>query len=157
MKEKFLAEIFSHQALVHRVCRMYRDQQEDREDLFQEIIYQLWKSYPQFKGQAKISTWMYRIALNTAMASFRKGKVELDATPLEQIELAGEDPEDNDKEALEWAIRQLNDAERAIVTLYLEDLSYREIAAIVGITENYVAVRLNRIRDKIKKLLTTNP
>ena len=76
MKEKFLAEIFSHQALVHRVCRMYRDQQEDREDLFQEIIYQLWKSYPQFKGQAKISTWMYRIALNTAMASFRKGKVE---------------------------------------------------------------------------------
>lgn len=67
-----------HQGLIHKICRMYRDSREDQEDLFQEIVYQLWKSYPQFQGKSKITTWMYRIGLNTAMAAFRKPTVKID-------------------------------------------------------------------------------
>jgi len=70
----FLVLIQEHQGIIHKICRLYRDSKEDREDLFQEITYQLWKSFPSFKGEAKVSTWMYRIALNTAIASFRKKK-----------------------------------------------------------------------------------
>ena len=154
MKDKFQDEIFQHQALIHKICRIYRDTKEEREDLFQDIIYQLWKAYPQFLGKSKITTWMYRIGLNTAMATFRKQKIKYSELQNQQ-EFADKSTEaDNDqRDQLVWAVKQLNDADRAIVTLYLDDLSYQEISEIIGISENYVGVRLNRIKEKIKEHL----
>jgi len=153
MKEKFQEDIFQHQALVHKICQMYRDTKQDREDLFQEIIYQLWKSYPQFEGRSKISTWMYRIGLNTAMATFRKPTIiNIELAPNAEIANSMDDTDER-RERLWWAVKKMNEADRAIITLYLDDLNYQEIAEITGISENYVGVRLNRIKEKIRKLL----
>lgn len=152
---QFLALIAENQAIIHKVCRLYRDSREDREDLFQEITYQLWRALPSFKGEAKVSTWLYRVALNTAIASFRKKKPDVSySTSLPDL------PEETQSEELEIrqerlfaALKQLDDSEKAIVTLYLEELSYQQIAEITGINENYVGVKLNRIKNKIQKLL----
>lgn len=156
MKDQFTDEIFSHQALIHKICRMYRDTPEDQEDLFQEIIYQLWKSYPKFQGKSKVSTWMYRIGLNTAMASFRKPKVKLlYSAALPEKNILPEVAESWREELLFSAIRQLSEDERALIALYLDDLSYVEISEIVGISENNIGVRLNRIKKKLKVILNT--
>lgn len=152
---QFLAIIKEHQAIIHKICRLYRESKEDREDLFQEITFQLWKSLPGFKGEAKISTWIYRIGLNTAIAIFRKNKPEIEYSPV-----LPDMPEEQQNEEL--ALRQerlfvvlklLDDSEKAIITLYFEDLTYQQIAEIIGINENYVGVKLNRIKNKIQKLL----
>ncbi len=157
MKDQFTAEILPHQALIHKICRMYRDTPEDREDLFQEIIYQLWKSYPKFENKSKITTWMYRIGLNTAMASFRKPKVTLHySDTIPDKKTPQETQTDTWREELLFtAIRKLEEDERALIALYLEDLSYAEIAEVIGISENNVGVRLNRIKTKLKTILNT--
>jgi len=156
MKERFLEEILEHQALIHKICRMYRDSKEDREDLFQEITYQLWKAYPSFQGRAKISTWMYRIGLNTAIATFRKPKITQPQAhnDIERMNISEGFAEDDNSLKLHWAIKQMNKSDKALIALYLDDLSYQEMAEILGISENYIGVRLNRIKGKIKKLLT---
>ncbi len=155
-EEEFLNTIFEHQALIHKVCHLYRDRKEDREDLFQEITYQLWKSYPKFEGRSKITTWMYRICLNTAIASFRKPEIKTTDVsdflePLSEAEEEG----NFQKEQLFSAIRKLDDAEKAIITLYLEGLDHTEISQIIGVTKNNLSVRLNRIKNKIRILLNT--
>lgn len=134
---------------------MYRDNAEDREDLFQEIVYQLWKSYPEFKGDAKVSSWMYRIALNTAMAVFRKKKPAIeyrDEFP-EVSHRSDETSVSDNEERLFQALKLLDDGEKAVISLYLDDLNYKEIAELLGISENNVGVRLNRIKTKLKKIL----
>lgn len=153
-QEIFLGILRQHESILHKICRLYRDTPEDREDLFQEIIYQLWKSYSSFQGQAKLSSWIYRIALNTALASFRKKKPLVsypDSLP-DNIVVPAPVPTEQ-QEQLFQALQQLSDAEKAIITLYLEDLSYQEIAAITGIDVNYVGVKLNRIKGKLKTIL----
>lgn len=151
--ENFLKVIHENQALIHKVCNIYRDSKEDKEDLFQEITYQLLRAYPKFQGRSKITTWMYRIALNTAMASFRKAKIiiskakEIPELPLEENE------ESINKARLFSAIRQLDDVEKAMISLYLEDMDHSEIADVMGITKNNVSVRLNRIKNKIRTLI----
>ncbi|NLR79571.1 RNA polymerase sigma factor [Chitinophaga eiseniae] len=153
-KQAFLATITQHQGMLHKLCRLYRDTPEDREDLFQEMIYQLWKSFPSFKGNAKISTWIYRIALNTALASFRKKSLPVTYTDTFPEIAQPADHRDNEQQELFFAVlKQLSDAEKAIIALYLEEMSYQEIAGIIGIEENYVGVKLNRIKNKIKSLL----
>ncbi|MNH24982.1 ECF RNA polymerase sigma factor SigR [compost metagenome] len=152
---QFLILINEHQGIIHKICRVYRDIREDREDLFQEITFQLWKSRESFKNDAKISTWIYRIALNTAIATFRKKKADIQYCPiLPDLE---EEPLDEAlalrQERLFTALKQLDDGDKAIITLYLEDLSYQQIADITGISENYVGVKLNRIKIKIQNLL----
>ena len=77
MKEDFIKSINEYQNIIHKICRLYRNSHEDREDLFQEIVYQLWKSYPKFKGESKISTWIYRVAFNTSIVTFRKNKISI--------------------------------------------------------------------------------
>lgn len=154
---QFLIFINDHQGIIHKICRIYRDIREDREDLFQEIIFQLWKSYPRFRHKSKISTWIYRIALNTAIATFRKKKRDIEYRPI-LPEVADEQPDDElalRHERLFDALKQLDDGDKAIITLYLEDLSYQQIAEITGISENYVGVKLNRIKNRIQNLLNS--
>lgn len=152
---QFLQLITEHQGIIHKVCRLYRDSKEDREDLFQEISYQLWKAVSSFKGEAKLSTWIYRVALNTAIASFRKKKPDIEYSPI--LPDVPEEMQNEElalrQEQLFAILKQLDDAEKAIITLYLEELSYQQIAEVIGINENYVGVKLNRVKNKIQKLL----
>ena len=150
----FLALVKEHQKIIHKICYIYRDSREDREDLFQEITFQLWKAWPSFKGDAKVTTWMYRIALNTAIAIFRKNKLIIEFTselPDRADNITEDDFELKQKQLLA-ALKLLNDTEKAIITLYLEGLSYSRIAEIIGINENYVGVKINRIKIKIQKI-----
>ncbi len=136
---------------------MYENDPEVRNDLFQEIVLQLWKSFPSFRGEAKITTWMYRIALNTAISGLRKQSRRVKTEDLSDIHLnitdsGGMDLEENFQK-LQWAIRQLTEIERAMIMMALEEISYEEIAETIGITQNNVRVRMNRIREKLKKLM----
>ena len=152
-KSQFLDLIDQHQGIIHKICRLYRNSKEDREDLFQEILLQLWKSVSTFDNRSKFSTWMYRVALSTAIAVYRKNQPGILYRPELPDRPAEQEQEDERYEQLLQAIKQLNDADKALILLYLEDLSYREIAEITGITENNVGVRLKRIRDRIQQLI----
>lgn len=155
MQKTFLKTIQLHQNIIHKVSRMYRDTREDQQDLFQEIVYQLWKSFPGFRGDSKISTWIYRIALNTSMATFRKQKtlLEFPENIPDNYQYTDQQDMSENEERMYEALRQLNDSEKAIISLFLEDYSYHEIAAIIGIKENYVGVKINRIKEKLKLIL----
>ena len=164
-KNKIAAElverITENQGAIHKVCNVYANSREDREDLKQEIILQLWKSYPGFQGKSKFSTWMYRIAFNTAITNIRKSKrhpiVEV-LSVTEQSIPAREDIDymDDDMNSLFKAIAKLRDVEKAIVTLYLEEKSYKDIGEIVGISEKNVSVKIVRLKDKLKKLINND-
>ena len=155
MERAFLKIVEDNQGIIYKVCKMYRDTKEDQEDLFQEIVLQLWKAFPEFRKESKVSTWMYRIALNTAIAIFRKNKIEIEF--IESIPRSykpnTEDITSENEERMFEAIRTLNKAERAIIALYLEDYPYKEIALITGITENYVGVKISRIKEILKNIL----
>lgn len=137
---------------------MYCDTEEDRNDLFQEIVAQLWKSFPSFRNESKVTTWMYRVGLNTAITSFRKNKRRPDKSGLayENIQIADENSEAETEENikhLHCAVAQLTGIEKSIILLFLENKKYEEIAEITGITQNYVRVKMNRIKKKLKKLM----
>jgi RNA polymerase sigma factor (sigma-70 family) len=155
MEKEFLKVIHDFQKIIYKICRVYRDSREDQEDLFQEIVYQLWKSYPSFKGESKVSSWIYRIALNTAIAIYRKSKILIDYYQEfpEHIQPSDEKTISENEERLFWALRKLNDSEKAVISLYLEDFNYQEIAEITGLSESNVGVRLNRIKNKLKEIL----
>ncbi len=155
MEKPFLQLIHDHQGIIYKVSALYRDSREDREDLFQEIVYQLWKSYPDFTGASKPSTWMYRVALNTAIAIYRKPQLRVTHytyLPQHLHPLQKETVSENEEYLFE-ALRTLSDAEKAIMALYLEEFSYREMAAITGLSETNIGVRLNRIKNKLKEIL----
>ncbi|WP_319229612.1 sigma-70 family RNA polymerase sigma factor [Draconibacterium orientale] len=158
MEKEFLHIIRKNQGIIHKVCNIYCDTEDDRNDLFQEIVVQLWKSYPNFRRESKVSTWMYRVALNTAITSFKKSKRRPDQSSLtyENFQIEDErydtETEENIK-VLHKAIQQLTGIEKSIVLLYLENKKYEEIAEITGITQNYVRVKMNRIKRKLKKLM----
>ncbi|SFM67397.1 RNA polymerase sigma-70 factor, ECF subfamily [Chitinophaga sp. YR627] len=150
---QFLQLIDQHQQIIHKICWLYRDSPEDREDLFQEIVGQLWRSVPSFEGKSQFSSWLYRIAINTALTAFRKKRPDV-RYPSVLPDIPAGMPDDNEQmERLRIAIRQLNDSDKAIIALYLEELTYQEIAAITGITENNVGVKINRIKNRLQQLL----
>jgi RNA polymerase sigma factor (sigma-70 family) len=155
MQKAFLKIVDENQGIIYKVCKMYRDSIEDQEDLYQEIVLQLWKSYSKFRNDSKVSSWMYRIALNTAIATFRKNKIELEFIETIPKDYHSNYTEElsNNEERLFEAIRTLDKAERALIALYLEDYSHREIAKITGITKNYVGVKISRIKEKLKNIL----
>lgn len=150
LERDFIAVIEKNQGLIHKICRLYGDSEEDRNDLFQEILLQLWKSYPSYRGKSKLSTWMYRVALYTAMADLKKRKRNPDFDK-KNTSASNTADQDFDLEHVKTGIALLNPSERALLTLYIDDKSYQEIAEIVGITENNVGVRLNRIKKKLKE------
>lgn len=155
MEKAFLKNIYDYQKIIYKVCRMYRNSKEDQEDLFQEIVYQLWKSFPSFKGESKVSSWIYRIALNSAMVLYRKSIPAIDYLEEfpEHIHPNGELMVSENEERLFLALQKLNNSEKAIIALFLEDFSYQEIAEITGLSESNVGVRLNRIKNKLKKTI----
>jgi len=153
MKEDFLKNIDMNQGIIHKIVNVYENDPEDKKDLFQEILYQLWKSYPSFENRSAFSTWMYRIALNTTLLRQRKKysmKKEREAMPL-QSSTTMHDSEN--RISLHMAINQLNQVDRAISLLYLEQKDYQEIADIMGMTKNNIGVRINRIKKQLKKVL----
>lgn len=158
-EKQFINLINEHQRLIHKVCIMYESDREVRNDLFQEIVLQLWKSFPGFRGESKITTWMYRIALNTAISGYRKQTRKVKTEDLHDLHLNiseqyGTDDGEENVQRLHQAIRQLSEIERAMVMMALEEIPYEEIAETIGITQNNVRVRMNRIREKLRKLLT---
>ncbi len=156
-EKSFITLVKEHQGLIHKVCILYETDREVRNDLFQEIVLQLWKSFPTFRGDSKITTWMYRIALNTAISGLRKLGRKIKTEELDEFHFnISESPEDHredDLQKLQWAIRQLTEIERAMVMMALDEVQYDEIAETIGITQNNVRVRMNRIREKLRKLM----
>lgn len=158
MEKEFLHIIRENQGIIHKVCNMYCDAEEDRNDLFQEIVAQLWKSFPTFRNESKITTWMYRVGLNTAITTFKKNKRRPDKNQLsyENFQVADENYEAETEEnirLLHRAVARLTGIEKSIILLFLENKKYEEIAEITGITQNYVRVKMNRIKKKLKVLM----
>lgn len=156
-QNEFVALVTQHQSMLHKVCNLYADNDHDRQDLFQEIIIQLWRSYPKFRGDAKFSTWLYRIALNTAISDLRKARprikyVEPQDLPFQIEDIKYATHKEESLKLLYAAIEQLSEIERAIVMLYLEEKNYEEMEDILGINQNNLRVKMNRIKDKLRKL-----
>lgn len=153
----FIRTIELHKGIIFKVCKMYCPIEEDCDDLYQDIVAQLWKAWNGFRGDARISTWIYRIALNTAISGFRKEKRNplKNSQNTDDVQMVQEDTraKQEDLEMLHMAISQLSDVEKAMVTLYLDDVPYEEIAAIMGITQNNVRVKMLRLREKLKKIM----
>lgn len=158
---EFSKRVKESQGIIHKVSRMYCDNEEHRKDLFQEILIQLWKSYPSFRGDAKFSTWMYRVAINVAIQDLRKTKKkqQLFFQTNQFKDTSEEKKSEAESEKLKQmhcAIAKLNKVEKAIVMLHLDEKSNEEIAEIVGITQNYVRVKMNRIKTKLSKTVKNN-
>ena len=157
-EHNFVELLEKHQNIVHKVCRLYTNNQDAHNDLFQEITIQLWKAYPKFRGDAKFSTWMYRVGLNTAITLYRKSKRSISTQSFDAIEykIKVEKYDDTEEEQLKLlykAVQQLNDIEKALVFLYLEDKNYKEISETLGISEVNARVKMNRIKTKLRTIL----
>lgn len=160
-KEKFLNQVAGHKLIIYKICNSYCKNASDRDDLAQEITYQLWKSFTQFNGTVKFSTWMYRVALNVAITFYRKTKKNEALVQISNIESELEDTKEDVSEmekninSLQKFINELKELDKALMILYLEEKSYSEIAEILGITETNVATRISRIKNKLKQKFAT--
>ena len=158
LEKKFLSDFEKNQNIVHKVCRIYTTNQDQHNDLFQEIAIQVWKNYSKFRGEAKFSTWIYRVALNTAISLYRKSSRSIKTQDFSDVSFKiksvdYDDTKDQQLKALYDGIRELSDIEKALIFLYLEDKPYKEIAITLGITEVNARVKMNRAKDKLKKSL----
>lgn len=154
MKEEFIACITEHERIIFKVCKMYCRSRDDEQDLFQDILIQLWQSFPSFKRDSKVSTWMYRVALNTAITRLRSEMKKPEQQTIDkdvlQIPNVINDPKDENFELMMKAIEKLTDVEKAIMVLYMEDHSYREMAEVMGMTESNIGFKINQIKRKLK-------
>ena len=148
-----------HKGIILKVTRMYCEHKENREDLFQDIIIQLWQAYPRFKNNSKVTTWMYRVALNTAISRIRKEKKkgQYHDAPDYALEIALQQHHQDDEniELLFKAIHLLSDIEKAVVMLYMDDYSYKEMAEMLGTTESNIGFKINKIKGKLKSIVKT--
>lgn len=160
-EKEFLEEIEKHKGIIFKISKMYMNEKDDRDDLFQEITYQVWKAYPSFRGQSEFSTWLYRIALNTAIIFLKSEKKR---SFIANEDFSGykiaQDEYNHEKEeklsAMYHAIQQLNPIDKAFIFYYLEDFSGKQIAEQMGISEGNVRVKMNRAKNKLKDILTQN-
>ena len=158
-EQEFLSLINQHKGILYKVSRMYFDNLEDQQDLFQEIILQLWTSLDSFKGNSKLSSWMYRVALNTAIVFFKKEKRKLDNIIPVKIEPMALDVYDTEKDLqlvhFYKAVKELNRIEKALIFQFIEGLSGKEIAENLGISEVNVRVKTNRTKIKLQEIIKT--
>jgi RNA polymerase sigma-70 factor (ECF subfamily) len=155
---EFVKQLKENQNIIHKICRLYTSDEDSHNDLFQEITIQLWKAYPNFRGDSKFTTWAYRVGLNTAITLYRKKKKTLDTIEFQSSYhlIKQEDYNFEEEEQLKLlysAISELNDIEKALVFLYLEDKDYTEISETLGISEVNARVKMNRVKGKLKKIL----
>ena len=153
-KETFIAAIKENEGILYKIASVYTNNIDDKNDLIQEIIYQLWKSYGTFNQKSSLSTWMYRVALNVAINQLNVSKKRVLTVPIEKQILVYQEIENNELEE-KWKIfRQqiinLNLLDKAIITLYLDNNSYDKIAEIIGISSSNVGTKLSRIKEKLK-------
>lgn len=154
-EQHFLQLINTHAALVWKVIRLYEEDEEAQRDLLQEVTLQAWESFPRFRAESKFSTWLYRVALNTVLTYRRNSHKRVLAEKNHQPETETATQQQEDYAMLLSAIRQLPEADRIIISLYLDDVSHHEIADITGITANHVGVKLFRIRQQLSNMLKT--
>ena len=141
-----------HKGLIFKIVKSYTDTLPDKEDLFQEVVVQLWRSIPSFRGESAETTWIYRVALNTAMTWIRREKKRDRSASIENALHVLDDNTSTVDDRLEWLykeIHQLDKIDRSIALLLLDELSYKEIATILGITESNVAVKIHRIKKHL--------
>lgn len=161
LEKEFLGKIEKHKGIIFKISKMYMDSKDDRDDLFQEITYQVWRAYPGFRGQSEFSTWLYRIALNTAIVFLKSEKkrsfiANEDFSNYKIVEDEYNDEKDEKLSAMYQAIHQLNPIDKAFIFYYLEDIPGREIAEQMGISEGNVRVKMNRAKNKLKDILNSN-
>jgi RNA polymerase sigma-70 factor, ECF subfamily len=152
-EKEFVALINQNRGIIYKVIRLYINHEEDERDLFQEILFQAWKSYPRFDGRSKFSTWLYRVGLNTVLTFKRRPIVVVPHEDLASLNLANAKTNVDESEALYLAIRQLPEIDRMIITLHLDGYENEETADITGLTKNNVAVKLHRIKETLTKML----
>lgn len=150
--------IKANEGLIYKIASIYTDSTEDRKDLVQEIVYNLWKSFESFNQKSSLSTWMYRVAMNVAIYHLKVTKRKVLTVPLEGHHDGFHEQEANDVEeklkTLRHHLNYLNLLDKGIVFLYLESKSYDEIAEIIGISSSNVGTRLSRIKEKLKKQIS---
>ena len=155
-EQDFIRLIKGNKGIIYKICNSYCANKDDRDDLAQEIIYNLWKSFDSFNDAFKFSTWMYRIALNVAISFYRQKKKLKYHNPIsEGLIVFEDDPEiknesEHNLKLLQDFINKLKEIDKAVILLYLDDKSHREIAEITGFTETNVATKINRIKDKLR-------
>lgn len=154
VNSEFISLIKKHEGMLYKISRAYADTREDRQDLYQEIVYQLYKSYGSFKGKSQFSTWMYRVGLNTAIAFLNQQKKRARTPDSDSIFTSLFEQQDalmDERVAFLYEqIKQLKQADRGIILLLLEGKSYQEIAAITGFSSSNVGTRINRIKTQFK-------
>lgn len=156
-QEIFLKLLEEHRGILVKVTKIYMDDLRDRQDLEQEIVFQLWKSYEKFGGKSKFSTWMYRVALNTAITYFKKEKRRVDQSKLpDKMDVKAEEMDDTKDSQLAHfyrAVQSLNKVEKAIILLFIEGHSHKEIAENLGLSEVNARVKLNRTKKKLQQII----
>lgn len=160
-EETFISVVEAHKGLLYKVANAYCNNKEDRKDLIQEIIFQLWRSFEKYDPEYRYSTWIYRIALNVAISFYRKNKRSSFALPVDEDMLDIREPEpdfnNNDQlNRLNTFIAALKDLDKALILLYLEEKTYKEMAEIMGISETNVGTRIGRIKQSLKQKFNVN-
>jgi RNA polymerase sigma-70 factor (ECF subfamily) len=153
-ENEFIGVIRENERVIYKVCSFYVSEHFPMEDLYQEVVLNLWKAYPKFRNESRISTWIYKVSLNSCISGIRKENKHLQNVPLSvfaEIIFDPDSKDDNIKE-LYHLIYQLKTLERAIILLYLEEKSYQEIADITGLTLSNVATKLKRIKEKLRTM-----
>ena len=153
-KKEFISAIKENEGILFKITSIYCANKEDQKDLYQEIVYQLWKSFPSFRNNSKISTWMYRIALNTSITHLKREKrngIKLELDQIIEYKIDHKDTLIEDRIKLMYAhIKNLNTIEKGIILLFLEGKSHNEIANITGFSTTNIGTKISRIKEKLK-------
>jgi RNA polymerase sigma-70 factor (ECF subfamily) len=167
MEEDFVRLIEANRQRILRICRVYAWTPQDEEDLYQDILFQIWRGLPKLQERVYANTWLYRVALNTAISFVRRNKSQRNVVATEPSQLhhwmehrqeAGGAPDRHPRiDSLYEALAKLNPVEKGLITLYLEDLSYEEIAEVMGMNANQVGVLLHRTKKKLSELMKEVP
>ena len=154
LEKQFVDFVTEYKQIIYKVCYIYATDSDSLNDLYQETVINLWKSFPRFRGECQVSTWIYRISLNTCVSFYRKSKSHPEVVPI-SVDLEAFPEEENKTSQLRELYRMINclkQLEKALILLWLEEKSYQEMAEITGLSSNNVAVKLNRIKEKLKQM-----
>ena len=154
LEKEFLMMIEAQKRTIYKVCYIYANDQDDLNDLFQETVLNLWKGFPRYRGDSKLTTWVYRIAMNTCITFLRRSNARLQTVPMTAnvASIAEEEDKTGQLRELYRLINQLGKLERALILLWLDERSYQEMADILGISKASIAVKLHRVKEKLKKM-----